>query len=315
MGRRRALGAGGVGAAALAVVLVAGCTSGSGGGGAPNGMSTGGGASAPAQSFLTGKPGAAGNVLAVKIDNVAAARPATGLNDAAIVYAIEVEGGLSRLMAVYDSKHLPSTVGPVRSARQTDLQLLAEYNKPAFAFSGAESHFLPVVKNSPLVTAVTGTKDFFRSNDRPAPHNEFLHPQNAAAKGGIAKDIGLRFAAATPSGGTAATTASARMPAARFSFTWNGSQYRVAMDGTTSPWTADNVVVQHVAVKKSDFPDSTGFVPFSQTVGHGSAQILRNGRSYTARWNRPTQADGTTYTVDGRTLPLHPGRTWIVLEP
>lgn len=306
MRRGRVWGAGAVGAAGLALALVAGCT---GGAGEPAPTK------APAQSFLSGQAGGGGRVLAVKIDNVPAARPATGLDDAAIVYAIEVEGGLSRLMAVFDSGHLPSVVGPVRSARQTDLQLLAQYHEPALAFSGAQSRLLPVLKKSDDLTAVTGTKDFFRNHDRPAPHNEYLRPAAAAAKGGTAEDIGLRFATAVPAGGTAATTASATMPAARFSFTWNGSRYRVAMDGRQSPWTADNVIVQHVAVKESDFHSRTGFVPFSQTVGHGSAQVLRNGRSYAATWDRPSQTDGTAYTVGGRTLPLHPGRTWIVLEP
>ncbi|SHL04443.1 DUF3048 domain-containing protein [Actinacidiphila paucisporea] len=303
----RALGA----AAAVAVVLVAGCTGGSGGGGGGGTATT----RAASRSYLTGEPGTAGRVVAVKIDNVPAARPQTGLNGAAIVYAIEVEGGLSRLMAVYDGRHLPPAVGPVRSARQTDLQLLAQYDKPALAFSGAQSRLLPVLKKSTDLTAVTGTKDFFRNHDRPAPHNEYLHPAHAAAKGGTAKDIGLRFATAAPAGGTATTTTSARMPAARFSFTWNGSQYKVAMDGRMSPWTADNVIVQHVAVKESDFHSRTGPVPYSQTVGHGSAVILRNGRSYDATWDRPAASDGTAYTFDGRTLPLHPGRTWIVLEP
>ncbi|WUH93644.1 DUF3048 domain-containing protein [Streptomyces sp. NBC_00433] len=301
----RAVGAG----TAVALALVAGCTPGGDDAG-PKPTRT-----AASRSVLTGEPGAAGRVLAVKVDNVPAARPQTGLNSAAIVYAIEVEGGLSRLMAVFDSKHLPPTVGPVRSARQTDLQLLSEYDKPALAFSGAQSKLLPVLKKSTELTAVTGTKDFFRNHDRPAPHNEFLHPANAAAKGGTAGDIGLRFAAAAPAGGTARTTTSARMPAARFSFVWNGSQYKVAMDGRTTPWTADNVIVQHVSVKESDFHSRTGFVPFSQTVGHGSAVVLRDGRSYAAAWDRPAASDGTAYTLNGRTLPLHPGRTWIVLEP
>ncbi|UWE08568.1 DUF3048 domain-containing protein [Actinacidiphila bryophytorum] len=303
--RARGVWAAVAGAAALALVA-AGCT---GKDAAP--QPTRG----AAVSYLTGQAGGAGQILAVKIDNVPAARPQTGLDDAAIVYAIEVEGGLSRLMAVYDAGHLPPVVGPVRSARETDLQLLAEYDKPALAFSGAQSKLLPVLRSSTDLTAVTGTKDFYRSHDRPAPHNEYLRPAAAAAKGGAAKDIGLRFAAAVPAGGTPATTASAKMPAARFSFAWNGSRYRVSMDGKQSPWTADNVIVQHVAVKESDYHSRTGFVPFSQTVGHGSAQILRDGRSYAAVWDRPAASDGTAYTVGGHTLPLHPGRTWIVLEP
>jgi DUF3048 family protein len=307
MRRRHAAAMGAAGALALA----AACTGG-GGAAAPTGPPTGPGAS---RSVLTGEQGAAGRVLAVKIDNVAPARPATGLNGAGLVYGIEVEGGLSRLMAVFDTGHLPSTAGPVRSARETDLQLLAQYNRPALAFSGAQSRLLPVITADPDLVPVTGTSAFFRSSDRPAPHNEFLHTKGVADKAGVAKDIGLRFAAAAPAGGTAVRTATASMPSARFSFTWNGSQYKVAMDGRGSPWTADNVIIQHVQVKESRFHSRTGFVPFSQTVGSGSAVVLRDGKSYTVTWNRPSETSGTTFALGGRTLPLHPGRTWIVLEP
>ncbi|MFC4035576.1 DUF3048 domain-containing protein [Streptomyces polygonati] len=314
MRTRHAVGAGIAGA--LAVGLTAGC----GGGGGPAGTATprptpSAASSGSSRSLLTGEPGTAGRVIAVKIDNVQAARPQTGLNDADLVYGIEVEGGLSRLMAILDSDHLPPVIGPVRSARETDLQLLADYNRPVLAFSGAQSELLPVLKKSTGLVARTGTKDFFRNPDRPAPHNEYLRPKGLAGSGGVAKDIGLRFAAKTPAGGTPATTTSASMPAARFTFRWNGSRYTIAMDGTRSPWTADNVIIQRVTVKESRFHSRTGFVPFSATVGQGSAVVLRDGRSYAVRWSRPSETSGTTYRLGGATLPLRPGRTWIILEP
>jgi len=306
MNRRQVIGIGVAGV--LTATLVSGCKTSSDDGG-------GGSTSASAVSVLTGKPGAAGRVLAVKIDNVGQARPQTGLNNADLVYGIEVEGGLSRLMAVYDSNHLPASVGPVRSARETDLQLLAEYNHPALAFSGAQSQLLPVLRSSSAIVAETGTSAFYRVSDRPAPHNEYLHTKGLADSAGVAQDIGLTFSGTVPAGGTAATTASAAMPAAKFTFTWTGSQYEVAMDGSSSPWTADNVIIQHVQVQESQYHSRTGYVPFSQTVGQGSAAILRDGRSYTVQWDRPAASDGTTYTLNGQPLPLRPGRTWIILEP
>jgi hypothetical protein len=295
-------------AAVLALLLASACTD-KGGGASPTAPPS------SSRSVLTGEPGGAGRVLAVKIDNVGPARPATGLDDADLVYAIEVEGGLSRLMAVFDTHRLPAVVGPVRSARETDLQLLAAYDRPALAFSGAQSKLLPVLRADADLIPVTGTGAFFRRQGRPAPHNEYLRTEGLADRAGTAADIGLRFAAAVPAGGVARTKVSASMPSARFSFAWDGAHYRVSMDGVRSPWTADNVIVQHVTVKESRFHSRTGFVPFSQTVGSGTAVVLRDGRSYAARWNRPGEDDGTAYTVGGRTLPLHPGRTWIVLEP
>ncbi|WP_327294030.1 MULTISPECIES: DUF3048 domain-containing protein [unclassified Streptomyces] len=296
----KALRAGAV--AALVVGLAVGCSSASGRHQGPD------------RSVLTGEGGAAGRVLAVKVDNVGPARPQTGLNDADLVYAIEVEGGLSRLMAVYDSSHLPPAVGPVRSARETDLQLLAAYDRPALAFSGAQSMLLPVLKSSDIILR-TGTGAFFRAQDRPAPHNEYVHTKGLTDGAGAAKDIGLRFASKTPGGGKAVSVTSASMPSARFTFTWDAPRYRVAMDGSASPWTADNVIIQRVQIKESRFHSRTGFVPFTRTIGSGSGVVLRDGRSYDVHWSRPTADAGTAYTSDGRTLPLRPGRTWIVLAP
>ena len=88
-------------------------------------------------SPFTGEPvRALKRVLAVKIDNIVTARPQTGLQSADIVYVEPVEGGLTRFMAVFSSR-VPTTVGPVRSARESDLYLLPQFGRPAFAWSGA----------------------------------------------------------------------------------------------------------------------------------------------------------------------------------
>ena len=84
-------------------------------------------------SPFTGEPvQALGPVLAVKIDNLAPARPQTGLTGADIVYVLPVEGGLSRFLAVFSS-HSPPVIGPVRSAREDDLELLRQFGRPARA--------------------------------------------------------------------------------------------------------------------------------------------------------------------------------------
>src|ERR1700738_546696 len=83
-------------------------------------------ASPPSQSRFTGEPVPSLNrVLAVKIDNIVNARPQTGLTHADIVYVLPVEGGLSRFLAVFSSGY-PPVIGPVRSAREDDLELLRQ---------------------------------------------------------------------------------------------------------------------------------------------------------------------------------------------
>lgn len=88
------------------------------------------------------------DVLAVKIDNVAAARPPTGLEKADIVYVEQVEAGLSRILAAYSSD-VPSVIGPVRSARETDLELLRQFDEPTLAYSGAQSALRPSIEAAP----------------------------------------------------------------------------------------------------------------------------------------------------------------------
>jgi hypothetical protein len=64
--------------------------------------------------------------LAVKIYDTAQAHPQAGLEDADIVYIEQVEGGLTRLAAIFSST-IPKVVGPVRSARISDIEILEQY--------------------------------------------------------------------------------------------------------------------------------------------------------------------------------------------
>ncbi|MFJ7989870.1 DUF3048 domain-containing protein [Streptomyces sp. NPDC096351] len=285
----------------------------------------------PAASGLspfTGLPARSGPVLAVKIDNVAAARPHTGLGAADVVYVEQVEGGVTRLLAVYSSR-LPERVGPVRSARESDVELLAAFGRPVLGYSGAQSALDPFLRAAPLdpVTESTSPGAFRRSADRAAPHNLYLRPGRAldtVAAPQEARDIGFRFGPA-PAGGTAVPAETVRYPAARYTFTWSASDrtWRVAMDGrpardtATGPLAPSTVVVQHVTVRPSRFHDVTGAVsPYTETVGSGTATVLRDGRAYEARWSRTAAASGTAFTTpDGAPLAFAPGQVWVVLAP
>lgn len=266
-----------------------------------------------------------GRVLAVKIDNVVPARPQTGLEAADVVYAEQVETGLSRLMAVYATR-LPPVVGPVRSARETDLELLRQFDRPALAFSGAQNKLLPLVDRSPL-RALPPDKApgaaYYRSDDKPAPHNLYLRP---AALGVRPQASGLKSTGFTfgprPSGGTPENRRTVSFPSARFTFTWveYEGRWHIAMDDSAArtpagrALTAATVVVQHVDIRDSRYHDRSGnSSPFTGTVGSGTAQVLRDGRSYEARWERRGAEDGTRFTTpDGTPLPFARGPVWVV---
>ncbi len=266
-----------------------------------------------------------GPELIFKIDNVEQARPPTGLQHADIVYLLPVEGGLSRIMAVFSS-HIPRVVGPVRSARQEDIELLKQFGRPAFAFSGAQPHLLPVVEHARIVDLFDGlVGGYFRSLDRIAPYNLYARTkvllQEAKGRESRARDIGFRFGSAPPGG---KPTASYRVgyPAAKFRFVWSGKQRRwlVWMDGKRA-YAAHHggrlggptVVIQYVRVSTSVFRELGIRPPYANTVGSGTAVVLRNGRAYQVHWSRPNADQGTRFTLpDGKRMLFARGQVWVV---
>ena len=276
-------------------------------------------------SPFTGEPVTGlGPVLAVKIDNIAAARPATGLTGADIVYILPVEGGLSRILAVFTS-HSPPVIGPVRSAREDDLELLAQFGRPAFAYSGATPHLLPFVARSRIVDLYSGRAGgYFRDPRRLAPHNLYARTRQLVAEApgaSKARDIGFRFGPA-PAGGRATGSFTVSYPAATFAFAWSASDGRwlVSMDGKAARAAeggqlgAPTVVIQYTRVRTSRFLEAGRRPPYAESTGSGTAVVLRDGRAFDARWSRPDPNGGTTFTTtSGQPMTFVRGQVWIVL--
>ncbi|HEX2893259.1 MAG TPA: DUF3048 domain-containing protein, partial [Marmoricola sp.] len=90
----------------------------------PSSQPTQGGTQLAAVWPLTGLPAPETTpnhpVMIVKIDNTAASDPQYGLGSADMVVEELVEGGITRLAAMFYSK-LPAKAGPVRSARASDI--------------------------------------------------------------------------------------------------------------------------------------------------------------------------------------------------
>jgi hypothetical protein len=279
----------------------------------------------PLLSPFTGEPiTAAGPVLAVKIDNITQARPQTGLTGADIVYILPVEGGLSRILAVFSS-HLPPVIGPVRSAREDDLELLAQFGRPAFAYSGATPHLLPFVERARIADLYSGRAGgYFRDPGRIAPHNLYAHTRQLLAEAPAAStagDIGFRFGP-VPAGGRATQSFSVSYPAATFTFTWSAAAARwlVSMDRAPAraaedgQLSAPTVVIQYTTVRTSRFLEAGSRPPYAESAGSGTAVVLRDGHAYDARWSRPDPNGGTTFTTaSGQPMTFSRGPVWIVL--
>jgi len=263
--------------------------------------------------------------LIVKIDNVAQARPPTGLGSADIVYLLPVEGGLSRIFAVFSS-HIPPVVGPVRSSRAEDLELLRQFGRPAFAFTGAQPQLLPLVEHSRIVDLYSGiVGGYYRDNSRIAPYNLYGKTRRllAEAKGASrARNIGFKFGHA-PAGGVPTTSYSVSYPAASFTFRWSAAQRRWLswMDGQPAfaagggQLGGRTVVIQSAVVGASHFRELGIKPPYANTTGSGLAVVLRDGRAYHVHWSRPRADGGTSFTLpDGAPMRFARGQVWVVVK-
>ncbi|WP_433239008.1 DUF3048 domain-containing protein [Streptosporangium sp. CA-135522] len=276
---------------------------------------------------FTGLPGSARRaVLAAKIENTSAGKPQLGLKSADIVYIEQVEAGLTRLMAIFSSK-IPPKIGPVRSARISDMHIVPQFGKPAFAYSGAQTKMLPIIAQSSLfdVSDSRAPGAYFRQPGRYAPYNLFANTRQLLAqapKASRAKDIGLTFGEA-PEGGAPKKTFTLRYPGARFTFAWSqaAGKWLIWQDGKKDMAAeggqlgAPTIVVQYTKTERSEFHDKNqSYTPLVHSTGKGSAIVLRDGQAFKARWSRESEQDGTVFTTeDGEPMNFTPGQVWIAL--
>ena len=280
---------------------------------------------------LSGRIGSDGPILVVKIDDTPPAHPQAGLEDADVVYIEQVEGGLTRIAAVFSSK-IPAVIGPVRSARISDIEILEQFGRVAFAYSGAQKKLLPVIAAANLenLGAQRQSREIY-SNDplRNAPTAMMLQAQTLMQKVkeqqlpvAISKSAGWSFAESFDTG-TAIVSAKVSWPANSYDAVWSAIENRwlLSHKGVTNIASsgihlgASTFVIQIVAITPSEYGDKFGGVtPFTATVGSGRGYILRDGRYIPALWDRPTPDVGTTWkTTSGEEIPFAPGQIWIAL--
>lgn len=277
--------------------------------------------------------------LLVKVDNAPQARPQSGLDAADVVYEEVVEAGVTRFFAVFHST-LPPVVGPIRSARPVDAQLMSGYGVSGFFYSGARDEVQPLLRDAPAVVLTEGGPGFYRDRSRRAPHNLYLDApaarQGARAGGATPlEDVGWVFDEEVPSGALACPDdtsgcgdpgASIQIPmSSGYQTGWeyepeaglyrrfqNGARFYVTGEGRIG---AANVVVldtRHYLGTPSCYGARC---PETDVVSDGAAAlVLRDGQRFDARWRKPSAtAPLEVLTPDGQPFPLKPGRTWVHL--
>jgi Protein of unknown function (DUF3048) N-terminal domain/Protein of unknown function (DUF3048) C-terminal domain len=275
--------------------------------------------------------------VVVKVDNVAAALPQYGINQADVVYEELVEGGLTRLAAVFQSDY-PSRVEAVRSGRLTDEGIADDLNHPVLAYSGTNAIFQPQLAAQPVedVTATSHPNLFIRDNSRAAPHNYYANVAALAATDKPANPPSSKFFSFRKAGtdlkgvGVApATGLSVPFPAASIQWTWSAKQKlwlrtqdgAADVDATGARLSATNVIVQFIPYVTSAYATGEGLsapepIPKGEMTGHGTAWVVSGAAIVKGTWSR-SSATATTVFKDakGKVIKLAPGRTWIELAP
>jgi hypothetical protein len=273
-------------------------------------------------------------LVAVKIDDTAPGRPQVGIDKADVVYIEAVEGGLTRLAAIYAS-HLP-TVGYVRSTRPSDPDLLLQYGKITEAYSGGAHDSLPRVHRSGIRSwSNDDGARFYRRVPRAASSyiNLALNLRkvNNTTKTPRPQKIGWTFSKQVsgklkPKSGyhvsTEVTGSYAHGTAVNFKYSQKLHKYvryiggvkQRAADG--KPIAATNVIVQ--ACKVRSHPRDTDVLgnpsQFTTTVGKGPVVVFRGGHRIYGSWARGKLKDGTVLRGSHHMrIPLAPGNTWVVL--
>ena len=259
--------------------------------------------------------------LVVKIDNAPKARPQAGINEADIVVEEGVEGGVTRFFTLFHSTDAPS-VGPVRSARSTDLLFAQQVGRPLFSYSGANRNFAALVAKAPLVDVGVGRfpTAYHRQPGRPAPYN--LFSETKTLFGSAADNVtpppplfGYRPAGEAPP--EAGSEPAPRVQAiwklnitTTVVFAWDEASktFRRTTDGVPHLDAAgvqvatQNVVFQVVGYRNTGLVDQSGAaVPEAELVGEGDAWVLTGGRLIKGHWSRPDRRpdDGVHLPVRG----------------
>lgn len=285
-----------------------------------------------AKNFFTGLAGENRQILVVKIDDTNAAHPQIGIEDADLVYVEQVEGGLTRLAAIYTSK-LPPLIGPIRSARISDIELLAQFGRVGFAYSGAQSKMRPVIAEANLenLSAERNPPSIYgKDPNRIGPVDMILKPELLLERANANPKIRIETATASvfafgdaPKGETNTAIAKIKWPSAKYELRWDSANEKWLIYFNEKPnmaangehLYADTAIIQIVSITPSIYGDKFGEItPFSKTTGSGKAVMLRDGFSYQISWQRNLETDVTTWkSEDGGVANFKPGRTWIFL--
>ena len=267
--------------------------------------------------------------LVAKIDNHPEARPQTGLNKADMVFEENVES-LTRFAAVFQSQG-SDPVGPLRSGRTQDIDMLGSLNKPMFAWSGGNYRVTKAINASDFVnvgySASHGKGGYYREKTKRIPHNLFAKTTNlwTLAKEGAGppqQQFTYRSDSdAKPSTSVAIDGAKISMYNVKVYWKWDAASGNFLRSSDNAkrvlePHMTDdgqvntkNVVVLYVTYVRSKADRKS---PNALTTGKGTGYVLTDGGAIPITWLRGSRTvPFTILDANGAVVRMTPGRTWV----
>jgi hypothetical protein len=290
---------------------------------------------------LTGQSPPGGHVpqrpaLAIKVENLPAARPQYGLSAADVVYEEPVEGGITRFIVIYQCRDA-SRVEPVRSGRIIDPEILVQYGAhPLIGYAGAIPPAVSAIDSSSLIdlsAARAPASVYPRDPGRYAPHNLLT---STSALYSYANSLRGPQTTPPPSPFVFGPQPASATPAASVHIAYQYSDVTWTWQAATQTWSraysdtgpatmgeggvvhAANIIVMKVVMYPSPYPeDPTGTHENLLTLtGSGPAQVFRNGTVTNGTWKRASLGATTSYVdASGQPIALTPGQTWVELVP
>ncbi|MFB5762915.1 DUF3048 domain-containing protein [Paenibacillus medicaginis] len=268
--------------------------------------------------------------LAVMINNAPAARPQSGLSGADIVYEVLAEGGITRLVAFFQSGGGEVNIGPVRSIRPYLIELAESYGAlPVHAGGSNDAYDLFQHQGKQHLDEITNAgPSFWRSKDRKAPHNLYTSlPKllEGADKRGYPTSSDVpeyTFAKPEPmTDGEQVTAFDIRflLQSYRVSYTYDEDKqiYLRSVNGEPhidlnngEPLSAANVVVMSTS---HQVLDDVGRLAVDLDSG-GEALIFREGRMIQGTWKH-ANGDIIRFYEGNAEISLVPGQTYIHIVP
>lgn len=281
-------------------------------------------------SPLTGLPtdgaSARRSALVIKVDNHPRARPQTGLEKADIVFDLRAEG-ITRFAAVFQSR-VPDPVGPVRSSRTSDFDLLRGFDNPLYGSSGGNDHVTRGLRTLPIVELTNRTRnEYFRDFSRPAPHNLYVNGSDLYALAPDDLPVPQPWFQYRRRGQELPDSARPATEPVRIAFTgspvvtheWDEAQGGWLRTQDGAPHTTvdgDQLAPENVVIFVTDYRTSPAdpISPEVRSTGTGRLVVLTDGHIIEGLWERPRAEDKPTLTdEDGEPILLTPGRTWVLM--